>query len=108
MNLKSLFLALALSLPFAAAATTVSSIASADPLPAAQAEKSAPEAHRVGKEKRGEHAKGEHRKGGHRRAEHRKGEHGKGREHRRGDHAKKGPGPRENRPARPNQGPAKR
>ena len=36
MNLKSLFLALALSLPFAAAATTVSSIASADPLPAAQ------------------------------------------------------------------------
>ena len=43
MNLKSLFLALALSLPFAAAATTVSSIASADPLPAAQVEKSAPE-----------------------------------------------------------------
>ena len=108
MNLKALFLSLALSLPFAAAATTVSNVASADPLPAAQARKSAPEAHRVGEGKRGEHAKGEHRKGGHRRAEHRKGEHGKGREHRRGDHAKKGPGPRENGPARPNQGPAKR
>ena len=108
MNLKSLFLALALSLPFAAAATTVSSIASADPLPAAQVEKSAPEAHRVGEGKRGEHAKGEHRKGAHRRGEHRKGEHAKSREHRRGDHGKKGPGPRENLPARPNQGPAKR
>jgi Spy/CpxP family protein refolding chaperone len=93
MNLKSLFLALALSLPFAAAATTVSSIASADPLPAAQAEKSAPQAHRVGKGKRGDHAKGEHRKGGQ----------GKGCEHRRGTHAKNG----DNGPARPNQGPAK-
>ncbi len=98
MNLKALFFALALSLPFAAAATTVSSVASADPLPAAQAKKSAPEAHRIGEGKRGEH----------RRAEHRKGEHRKGREHRRGGHAKKGPGPRENGPARPNQGPAKR
>ncbi len=68
MNLKALFLALALSLPFAAAATTVSSVASADPLPAAQARKSAPEAHRIGEGKRGEHAKGQHR-----RAEHRKG-----------------------------------
>jgi hypothetical protein len=108
MNLKALFLALALSLPFAAAATTVSSIASADPLPAAQAEKSAPKAHRIGAGKRGEQAKGEHRKGAHRRAEHRKGEHAKGREHRRGGHGKEGPDPRGNGPARPNQGPAKR
>ncbi len=108
MNLKAAFLALALSLPFAAAATTVSSIASADPLPAAQAAKSAPDAHRVGEGKRGEHAKGEHRKGAHRRAEHRKGEHAKACEHRKGGHAKKGPGPRGNGPARPNQEPAKR
>ena len=103
MNLKALFLALALSLPFAAAATTVSSVAGADPLPAAQAEKSAPNAHRVGEGKRGEHAKGAHR-----RAEHRKGEHAKGCEHRKGGQGKKGPGPRGNGPARPNQGPAQR
>ena len=103
MNLKALFLTLALSLPFAAAATTVSSIASADPLPAAQAEKSAPNAHRVGEGKRGEHAKGEHR-----RTEHRKGEHAKGCEHRKGGQGKKGPGPRGNGPARPDQAPAKR
>ena len=93
MNLKALFLALALSLPFATAATTVSSIASADPHPAAQAEKSAPNAHRIGEGKRGEH---------------RKGEHAKGCEHHKGGHGKKGPGPRGSGPARPNQGPAKR
>jgi Spy/CpxP family protein refolding chaperone len=108
MNLKALFLALTLSLPFAAAATTVSSVASADPLPAAQAEKSAPEARHVGEGKRGEHRKGEHRRAEHRKGEHGKREHGKGRGHYRGGHGKKGPSPRENGPARPTQGPGKR
>ncbi len=48
MNLKAAFLALALSLPFAAASATVSSIASADPITATQAAKPAPKALRVG------------------------------------------------------------
>jgi hypothetical protein len=60
MNLKALFLALALSLPFAAAASTVSSVASADPAPAAQDARPAPKENRVGEGKRGEHAKGAH------------------------------------------------
>ena len=57
MNLKAAFFALALSLPFAAASATVSSIASAEPIPAAQAAKPGPKEARIGEGKRGEHAK---------------------------------------------------
>ena len=95
MNLKAAFLALALSLPFAAASTTVASIASADPITATQAAKPAPRALRVGEGKPGERAKGERAKGAHRRGQHRKGEHNKG-GHRRGEGRKHLKGPRGN------------
>jgi hypothetical protein len=108
MNLKALFLAVALSLPFAAAATTVSSVASAEPLPAAQAGKTGPQDHGVEKGKRGEHAKGEHRKGEHGKGHHGKGNHRRG-EHRKGEGAKgREHGPRGNGQGRPQHGAAKR
>ncbi len=96
MNLKAIFLAVALLLPFAA---TVSSVASAEPMPAAQAGAPAPKDGGVPEGKRGEHAKGDHAKGdrqngrhgkgGHRRVEHRKGDHAKGRRAK-GEHGKGG------------------
>ena len=109
MNLKAAFLALALSLPFAAASATVSSVASADPLPAAQAAKPGAKGARVGEGKRGEHGKGKHGKGAHRRGEHRKGERGKG-AHRRGEHGKGAhvKGPRADGASRPQGRPAGR